>query len=156
MDSLKQNRSGSGVCMREARAHAAAGFKERRPGGGELNKRNPYLKMCLPGDAGKGAAFMEEGNTTSGCQIPTPRAGRDGTALAACGAGVHTPTGPLCLRPLRAQLARDRWGRGPRTSLLSPNRREACEACPGLRGFCQHSVLCLARPSHLSLLLPAR
>ena len=39
----------------EACTHAAVGFKERGPGGREeLNKRDPYLKMCLPGGAGEG------------------------------------------------------------------------------------------------------
>lgn len=37
--------------------HAAVGFKERDPERREkreeLNKRDPYLKMCLPGDAAK-------------------------------------------------------------------------------------------------------
>lgn len=57
--------------------HAAEGFKERDPGGRELNKRDPSLKMCLPGDAGKGAGLPgKRGPETTGGQISTLRAGR--------------------------------------------------------------------------------
>ena len=76
MDSLKQNRSDLCVCMREARAHAAAGFKERGPGGREPNKRDPYLKMCPPGGAGKGTAFVGGGEQSLGMPDFHPE-GRD-------------------------------------------------------------------------------
>lgn len=66
------------MCEHEACTHAAVGFKERNPGGKEeLNKRDPYLKMCLPGDAGKGMGLHGmRGTEMSGCQISTPRAGK--------------------------------------------------------------------------------
>lgn len=38
------------------------GPSKKDPGGRELNKRDPYLKMCLPGDAGARMAFMGRGN----------------------------------------------------------------------------------------------
>lgn len=67
------------VCEHEACMQAAVGFKERNPGGKELNKREPYLKMCLPGDAGEGMGLQgRRGTGTSGCQISTPRAGQGG------------------------------------------------------------------------------
>lgn len=48
------------VSMRPARMQQ--GPSKKGPGGRERNKRDPYLKMCLPGDAGKGMAFMGQGN----------------------------------------------------------------------------------------------
>lgn len=68
MDVLKQNRSDWCVNMRPARMQQWASKKE--PGGREeLNKREPDLKMCLPGNAGRGTE-------TIGSQIPAPTAGK--------------------------------------------------------------------------------
>lgn len=77
--------------------HAAVGFKERNPGGKEeLNEREPYLKMCLPGDAGKGAGLHgARGTETSGCQISTPKAGKGGFGWLA--GPDFTYQGSLCL-----------------------------------------------------------
>lgn len=49
------------------------------PVGEELNKRDPYLKMCLPGDAGKGVGLhRRRGPETRGRQRPTLRAAEEG------------------------------------------------------------------------------
>lgn len=72
---LEQNRSDR--CEHEAGTHAAAGFKERDPGGREEpNKRDPYLKMCFPGGAGEGVGLEGVGTETADCQISTRRVGK--------------------------------------------------------------------------------
>lgn len=69
------------MCEHEACAHAAVGFKERDPGGRELNERDPYLKMCLPGDAGKGTGQDEGGGEP---RMPDSRPEGRQKALAGC------------------------------------------------------------------------
>lgn len=74
------------MCEHEAGTHAAAGFKERGPGGrGELNKREPYLKMCLPGGAGEAVGLVGVGTETAECQTSTLRVGRRKLWLACWG-----------------------------------------------------------------------
>lgn len=153
MDSLKQNRSNSCVCSHEARAHAAVGSKERS-WWQRTEQKKFVLENVPPWGCGQGTGLPgRRGTETSGCQISTLGVGREGGALAGLRVQLRTP-GALCLRPLHAQLARDRWGRRPWTFLVSPSQQKACKAFPGVKGFCQHSVLCSSSPSHLSLPLP--
>lgn len=128
--------------------HAAVGVKERNPGGKEeLNKSEPYLKMCLPGDAGKGTGLHGmRGTETSGCQISTLRAGRGGFGWLA--RPDSTYQGPYAFDHYLLSGPGTAGDCRPGTFLVSPDPQKTCKALSHVRGFFRHAVLCSSSPNH--------
>lgn len=67
MDLIKQNGSDWVTCEHET-CRMQQWTSKKDPGGKELNKRDPYLKMCLPGDLGKGGPSWER--RSGGARFP--------------------------------------------------------------------------------------
>lgn len=74
------------------------GPSKQDPGGREeRNKRDPNLKMCLPGDAGAGLAFGERGDRNLRMPDSRPERERAGREAWAALLGVTSHTGSPCL-----------------------------------------------------------